>query len=69
MKIRQVGAELYHADGRTDTTTLIFVLALHNIAARLTSSTRRNPPLRARVRVCVCVCVCVRVSAYIEVIL
>jgi len=30
MKILQVGAELFHADGRTDMTTLI--LAFHNFA-------------------------------------
>ena len=63
MKIRRVGAELYHAEGRTYITTL--VVALHNIAECLTSSTRRNPALRACV--CVCVYVCVRVSVYIEV--
>jgi hypothetical protein len=30
MKIRPVGAELFHADGRTDTTKLI--VASHNFA-------------------------------------
>ena len=52
MRIRQVGTELFHADRRTDITTLI--VALHNIAARLTTSTRTTT---AFTRVCVCVCV------------
>ena len=62
LKIRPVGAELFHADGRTDRQTNMtkLIVAFRNFAALLEYDFDYLGDLNVFVCVCVCVCVCVR---------